>query len=102
MVKEVMIGPKEGGADFAVADLSITSTRAKMVQFSMPWMTLGNIEIYNAKAIHIIVLQILAYYKIKQYMVLLNLFVFFRYFYCLRSSSESTSKLNFISAAIFW
>ena len=49
MVKEVMIGPKEGGADFAVADLSITSTRAKAVQFSMPWMTLGNIKMYSTE-----------------------------------------------------
>ena len=41
MIKEVMIGPKEGGADFAVADLSVTSSRGQAVQFSMPWMTLG-------------------------------------------------------------
>ena len=39
-----MIGPKEGGADFAVADLSVTSARSKAVQFSMPWMTLGKIN----------------------------------------------------------
>ena len=36
-----MIGVKEGGADFAVADLSVTSARTQAVQFSMPWMTLG-------------------------------------------------------------
>ena len=36
-----MIGVNEGGADFAVADLSVTSARAQAVQFSMPWMTLG-------------------------------------------------------------
>ena len=41
LIREVMIGPKEGGADFAVADLSVTSARVKAVQFSMPWMTLG-------------------------------------------------------------
>ena len=41
MVREVMIGVNEGGADFAVADLSVTSARAQAVQFSMPWMTLG-------------------------------------------------------------
>ena len=36
-----MIGPNQGGADFAVADLSVTSARSSAVQFSMPWMTLG-------------------------------------------------------------
>ena len=29
------------GADFAIADLSITSSRNQAVQFSMPWMNLG-------------------------------------------------------------
>ena len=37
----MIIGPKEGGADFAVADISVTSSRSQAVQFSMPWMTLG-------------------------------------------------------------
>ena len=46
MIKEVLIGPEEGGADFAVADLSITSSRASAVTFSMPWMTLGISIIY--------------------------------------------------------
>lgn len=41
MIKEVMIGTEDGGADFAVADLSITSLRASVVDFSMPFMTLG-------------------------------------------------------------
>ena len=41
MIKEVLIGPENGGADFAVADLSVTSTRANVVDFSMPFMTLG-------------------------------------------------------------
>ena len=36
-----MIGPNQGGADFAVADLSVTSARSSAVLFSMPWMTLG-------------------------------------------------------------
>ena len=41
LIREVMIGPNQGGADFAVADLSVTSARSSAVQFSMPWMTLG-------------------------------------------------------------
>jgi hypothetical protein len=41
MIKEVMDGTEYGGADFAVADLSITSQRASVVDFSMPFMTLG-------------------------------------------------------------
>ena len=45
MVREVMIGVNEGGADFAVADLSVTSARAQAVQFSMPWMTLGGFRL---------------------------------------------------------
>ena len=36
-----MIGVEEGGADFAIADLSVTSERNEAVQFSNPWMTLG-------------------------------------------------------------
>ena len=42
MIEEVIRGTEDGGADFAVADLSITSSRASAVTFSMPWMTLGN------------------------------------------------------------
>ena len=42
-MKEVLAGPEKGGADFAVADLSITSSRTKAVVFSMPWMNLGEI-----------------------------------------------------------
>ena len=41
MIKEVLMGAENGGADFAVADLSVTSKRAKAVTFSMPWMNLG-------------------------------------------------------------
>ena len=41
MVNEVMIGTEEGGADFAIADLSVTSERNGAVQFSIPWMNLG-------------------------------------------------------------
>ena len=42
LVKEVLMGPDEpGGVDFAVADLSITTERAKVVQFSVPFMNLG-------------------------------------------------------------
>ncbi len=40
-IKEVLLGPEEGGADFAVLDLSVTSQRAKDVTFSMPFMNLG-------------------------------------------------------------
>ena len=41
MINEVMIGVEEGGADFAIADLSVTSARNEAVQFSIPWMNLG-------------------------------------------------------------
>ncbi|XP_059097644.1 glutamate receptor ionotropic, kainate 2-like isoform X2 [Tigriopus californicus] len=41
MIQEVLIGAENGGADFAVADLSVTSVRAQAVDFSMPWMNLG-------------------------------------------------------------
>ena len=41
MIKEVLDGPEVGGADFAVADLSITTARSSAVQFSMPWLNLG-------------------------------------------------------------
>jgi len=37
MIKEVL----EGTADFAIADISITSERASAVTFTMPWMNLG-------------------------------------------------------------
>ena len=46
MIREVIVGPEEGGADFAIADLSVTSQRAEAVQFSMPWMDLGISIIY--------------------------------------------------------
>ena len=45
MIGEVLLGPEEGGADFAIADLSMTSARAEVVDFSMPWMTLGKVTI---------------------------------------------------------
>jgi len=41
MINEVMVGVEEGGADFAIADLSVTSARNDAVQFSVPWMNLG-------------------------------------------------------------
>ena len=37
-------GVEEGGADFAIADLSVTSGRNEAVQFSIPWMNLGKVE----------------------------------------------------------
>jgi hypothetical protein len=43
LIKEVMLGSEGGGADFAIADLSITSSRASAVTFSMPWMNLGTV-----------------------------------------------------------
>nr|AHN49642.1 ionotropic glutamate kainate receptor 2 [Caligus rogercresseyi] len=46
LIKEVQIGPENGGADFAVADLSITTSRASAVGFSMPWMNLGISIVY--------------------------------------------------------
>ena len=45
MINEVMIGVEEGGADFAIADLSVTSGRNEAVQFSIPWMNLGKVTI---------------------------------------------------------
>ena len=33
MINEVMVGVEEGGADFAIADLSVTSARNEAVQF---------------------------------------------------------------------
>ena len=33
MINEVMVGVEEGGADFAIADLSVTSARNDAVQF---------------------------------------------------------------------
>jgi hypothetical protein len=41
MMKEVLLGTENGGADFAIADLSVTSSRASAVTFSMPFMNLG-------------------------------------------------------------
>ena len=43
MMKEVLMGTENGGADFAIADLSVTSSRASAVTFSMPFMNLGEI-----------------------------------------------------------
>ena len=40
-IGEVLLGPEEGGADFAAFDLTITSARAKVVDFSMPFLNLG-------------------------------------------------------------
>ena len=37
MIGEVL----DGRADFAIADISITSKRASAVRFTMPWMNLG-------------------------------------------------------------
>ena len=45
-MKEVMDGPEEDGADFAIADLSVTSLRASVLKFSMPFMNLGISIIY--------------------------------------------------------
>jgi hypothetical protein len=42
-IKQVLDGPEEGGSDFAVLDLSITSDRAKVVSFSMPFLNLGKL-----------------------------------------------------------
>ena len=42
MIGEVLMPIEDGGADFAIADLSMTSSRSAVVEFSMPWMTLGN------------------------------------------------------------
>ena len=48
MIGEVLMPVEEGGADFAIADLSMTSSRSAVVDFSMPWMTLGTIrEMYK-------------------------------------------------------
>ena len=44
MIGEVLMPVEEGGADFAIADLSMTSSRSSVVDFSMPWMTLGTIR----------------------------------------------------------
>ena len=44
MIGEVLAGAEEDGADFAVADLSMTSGRAEVVDFSMPWLTLGRVH----------------------------------------------------------
>ena len=41
MIGEVLTPIEDGGADFAIADLSMTSPRSQVVEFSMPWMTLG-------------------------------------------------------------
>ena len=41
MINEVLMDNEEGGADFAIADLSVTSARNQAVQFSIPWMNLG-------------------------------------------------------------
>ena len=41
MIGEVLTPVEDGGADFAIADLSMTSSRSEVVDFSMPWMTLG-------------------------------------------------------------
>jgi len=51
MMREVLEGPENGGADFAVADLSITSLRASAVDFSLPWMSLGEIFSNNAETV---------------------------------------------------
>ena len=42
MINEVLVGTEEGGADFAIADLSVTSSRNDAVAFSIPWMNLGD------------------------------------------------------------
>ena len=39
MIGEVL----DGRADFAIADLSITSERAAAIKFTMPWMNLGQL-----------------------------------------------------------
>jgi ionotropic kainate glutamate receptor 2 len=51
MVGEVL----DGRADFAIADISITSKRASAVAFSMPWMNLGISILYvqPRKTIHL-------------------------------------------------
>ena len=46
MIGEVLMPVEDGGADFAIADLSMTSSRASVVDFSMPWMTLGILRDY--------------------------------------------------------
>ena len=43
MISEVL----EGEADMAVADLSITTERLNAVEFSMPWMNLGGVNIFD-------------------------------------------------------
>ena len=45
MIGEVLMPIEDGGADFAIADLSMTSSRSAVVEFSMPWMTLGNAKL---------------------------------------------------------
>ena len=41
MINEVLMGSDNGGADLAIADLSVTSERAAAITFSMPWLNLG-------------------------------------------------------------
>ena len=41
MTERFTDGVEEGAADFAIADLSVTSARNEAVEFSTPWMTLG-------------------------------------------------------------
>ena len=43
MIGEVL----DGTADFAIADISITSKRASAVKFTMPWMNLGISILYT-------------------------------------------------------
>lgn len=50
-MQEVIKGTEEDGADFAVADLSITSVRATAVDFSMPWMNLGKAPRHTTQGI---------------------------------------------------
>ena len=41
LIKEVLDGPEEGGAHFAIADLSITTKRTVVVSFSTPFLDVG-------------------------------------------------------------
>ena len=78
MLGEVM----DGTADFAIADISITSVRASNFAFSMPWMNLGVSEVFVV------------------YRVVTRTLLFSRYFYYLHQAPESAAKPAIIPGAI--
>ena len=107
----------DGTADFAIADISITSVRASNFAFSMPWMNLGISILYvKPRAAAPSLLAFLDPFTTDVYVLTLIMFVLITLLIyvlarfspmqweepsnCIRDPTELTNQYNFLNS--FW